>query len=105
VLGSYLGALLLGGAYAAIGLFASSLTRNQIIACIVGMIICAILAIVDKMLFFFPQPIVSAVAYMSAATHFKNIAKGIVDSRDLIYFFSVIFIGLYTTQLVMQEKK
>lgn len=105
VIGSYLGALLLGGAYAAIGLFASSLTRNQIIACIVGMIVCAILAIVDKMLFFFPQSILSTVAYMSAVTHFENIAKGIVDSRDLIYFLSVIFIGLYATQLVMQEKK
>jgi ABC-2 type transport system permease protein len=105
VIGSYLGALLLGGAYAAIGLFASSLTRNQIIACIVGMIICAVLAIVDKMLFFFPQPILSTVAYISAATHFENISKGIVDSRDLIYFFSVIFLGLYATQLVMQEKK
>jgi ABC-2 type transport system permease protein len=69
------------------------------------MIICAILAIVDKMLFFFPQTILSAVAYMSAATHFENIAKGIVDSRDLVYFLSVIFIGLYATQLVMQEKK
>jgi ABC-2 type transport system permease protein len=105
VIGSYLGALLLGGAYAAIGLFASSLTRNQIIACIVGMVICAILAIVDKMLFFFPQSILSTVAYLSAATHFDNIAKGIVDSRDLVYFLSVIFIGLYATQLVMQEKK
>ncbi len=105
VIGSYLGALMLGGAYAAIGLFASSLTRNQIIACIVGMIICAILAIVDKMLFFFPQSILSTVAYLSAATHFENIAKGIVDSRDLVYFLSIIFIGLYATQLVMQEKK
>jgi ABC-2 type transport system permease protein len=105
VFGSYVGALLLGGAYAAIGLFASSLTRNQIIACIVGMVICAILAIVDKMLFFFPQPILSTVAYLSAVTHFENIAKGIVDSRDLVYFLSVIFIGLYATQLVMQEKK
>lgn len=105
VVGSYLGALLLGGAYAAIGLFASSLTRNQIIACIVGMIICALLAIVDKMLFFFPEQILSTVAYLSATTHFENIAKGIVDSRDLVYFFSIIFIGLYATQLVMQEKK
>ena len=105
VIGSYLGALLLGGAYAAIGLFASSLTRNQIIACIVGMVICAILAIVDKMLFFFPQPILSTVAYLSATIHFENIAKGIVDSRDLVYFLSVIFLGLYATQLVMQEKK
>jgi ABC-2 type transport system permease protein len=57
------------------------------------------------MLFFFPEQILSTVAYLSATTHFENIAKGIVDSRDLVYFFSIIFIGLYATQLVMQEKK
>ena len=105
VLGGYIGALLLGAAYTAIGLLASSLTRNQIIACIVGMVICAVLAIVDKMLFFFPQSILGVVDYLSAANHFQNIAKGILDSRDLLYFFSVMFLGLYATHLVMQEKK
>jgi ABC-2 type transport system permease protein len=105
VLGSYIGALLLGAAYVAVGLFASSLTRNQIIACIVGMVICAVLAIIDKMLFFFPQSILETVAYLSAAVHFENIAKGIIDTRDILYFLSMTFIGLYATHLVMQEKK
>lgn len=105
VAGSYMGTLLLGAAYAAIGLFASSLTRNQIIACIVGMIICAVLFIVDKMLFFFPEAIVSAVAYLGTDTHYKNIAKGIVDTRDIIYFLSIVFLGLYATHMVLQEKK
>jgi gliding motility-associated transport system permease protein len=105
VIGSYIGSLLLGAAFTAIGLFASSLTRNQIIACIMGMAICAILAIIDKMLFFFPQSILDVVAYLSASIHFDNIAKGIVDSRDLLYFLSIVFIGLYATNLVMQEKK
>ncbi len=105
VMGSYLGSLLLGAAYVAIGLFASSLTRNQIIACIVGMVICAILAIVDKMLFFFPQSILDVAVYLSSAIHFENVAKGIVDTRDILYFLSIVFIGLYATHLVMQEKK
>lgn len=105
VLGSYIGTLLLGAAYVAVGLFASSLTRNQIIACIVGMVICAVLAIIDKMLFFFPQSILETVAYLSAAVHFENIAKGIIDTRDILYFLSMTFIGLYATHLVMQEKK
>lgn len=104
ILGSYVGALFLGAAYAAIGLFASSLTRNQIIACIVAMVICVLLAIVDQMLFFFPQTILDVVSYLSANVHFQNIAKGIVDSRDVVYFLSVIFLGLYATNLVMQEK-
>jgi ABC-2 type transport system permease protein len=105
VVGSYIGSLLLGAAFTAIGLLASSLTRNQIIACIVGMAICAVLAIIDKMLFFFPQPILNVVAYLSASIHFENIAKGIVDSRDVLYFLSIMFLGLYATHLVMQEKK
>jgi ABC-2 type transport system permease protein len=105
VAGSYLGSILMGAAYVAIGLFASSLTRNQIIALIVGMVICAILAIIDKMLFFFPQSILALIAYLSSAIHFENIAKGIVDTRDIVYFLSVMFLGLYATHLVMQEKK
>ena len=104
VIGSYIGALFLGGAYAAIGLFASCLTRNQIIAAIVGMVISILLVLIDQMLFFFPQSILDVVAYLSANAHFKNISKGIVDTRDVIYFLSVIFLGLYGTHLVMQEK-
>ncbi len=105
VAGSYIGSILLGAAYVAIGLFASSLTRNQIIACIVGMVICAVLAIIDKMLFFFPQSILDVAVYLSAAIHFENVAKGIVDTRDILYFLSIVFLGLYATHLVMQEKK
>lgn len=105
VVGSYTGALLLGAAYAAIGLFASSLTRNQIIACIVGIVICSILFIMDKMLFFFPEGMLSVIAYLSTVTHFENIAKGVVDSRDIIYFLSIVFLGLYATHIVMLEKK
>jgi ABC-2 type transport system permease protein len=104
ILGSYIGAIFLGGAYAAIGLFASSLTRNQIIAAIVAMVICVLLVIVDQMLFFFPQSILPIVDYLSASGHFQNIARGIVDTRDLVYFLSITFLGLYATHLVMQEK-
>lgn len=103
-IGGYIGAVFLGGAYAAIGLFTSALTRNQIVACITAMVICVALAIIDQMLFFFPQSILDVVAYISADAHFKNIAKGIMDSRDLLYFLSVAFLGLYATHLVMEEK-
>lgn len=105
VIGGYIGAILLGAAYTAIGLFASSLTRNQIIACIVGMVICAVLAIIDKMLFFFPQTFLNVIEYLSSGYHFENVARGIVDTRDLLYFLSIAFLGLYATHLVMQEKK
>jgi ABC-2 type transport system permease protein len=105
VMGGFLGAVLLGSAYSAIGIFASATTRNQIIAFIVGMVICFALSLVDKMLFFFPATILPFIHYLGAGFHFENIAKGIIDSRDIIYFISVIFIALYGAELIMQEKR
>ena len=104
VIGGYLGALLLGGSFAAIGVFASALTRNQIISFILGAAICFILTLIDKMLFFFPESLLNIIEYLGADFHFRNISKGIIDSRDLIYFISVIFISLYGTRLALQNK-
>ncbi len=105
VIGGYAGAILLGAAFSAIGLFASAMTRNQIIAFIVGMLICITLTLIDAMLFFFPRALLSVISYLASDFHFQNIAKGIIDSRDILYFASVIFAGLFATHLVMQEKK
>ena len=104
VIGGYLGAMLLGGSFAAVGVFASALTRNQIIAFILGAAICFILTLIDKMLFFFPESLLNIIEYLGADFHFRNISKGIIDSRDLIYFISVIFISLYGTRLALQNK-
>jgi ABC-2 type transport system permease protein len=104
VVGGYLGAMLLAAAFSAIGLFASSLTRNQIIAFIIGVAICFTLTLIDKMLFFLPQFLLGALEYLGADFHFNNISKGIIDSRDLLYFLSVSFVGLYGAHLAMQEK-
>ena len=104
VIGGYVGAVFLGAAYTAVGLFASALTRNQIIAFIVGVGICFTLTIVDKMLFFFPRSLLSIINYFGADFHFNNIAKGVIDSRDILYFLSVTFIGLYASKLAIQEK-
>ncbi|MDY0297019.1 MAG: ABC transporter permease subunit [Acidobacteriota bacterium] len=105
VVGGYLGAVLLGGLFAAIGLFASSLTRNQIIAFIIAMAICFFLTLIDKMLFFLPKGMLNVMSYLGADYHFRNIARGVLDSRDLLYFISMTFIALYGTQLVIQERK
>jgi len=105
IIGGYLGAILLAAAYAAIGLFASSLTRNQIVAFIVGTVICFSLTLINTMLYFFPAPLLGVISYLGAGSHFYNIAKGVIDSRDILYFLSVVFIGLYGSHLVMQEKE
>ena len=105
VIGGYTGAVLLGAAFSSIGLFASSLTRNQIIAFITGMTLCFVLTLIDKMLFFLPESLLSVFQFLGADFHFQNISKGVVDSRDLLYFLSVCFVMIYGTNLVIQEKK
>jgi ABC-2 type transport system permease protein len=105
VAGGYLGAVLLGAAFNAVGLFASALTKNQIIAFIIGMIICFALTMIDKILFFLPGPLLGFFGYIGADYHFQNAAKGILDSRDLIFFASVIFVGLFATHLVVEARK
>ena len=104
VVGGYVGALFLGASFSAVGLFVSSLTRNQIIAFIGGMAICFFLTLIDKVLFFLPANLLSIFQYLGADFHFDNIAKGVLDSRDILYFLSVIFVGLYATHLAMEAK-
>lgn len=104
VVAGYTGAVLLGAAFSAIGLFASSLTRNQIIAFIIGMAICFGLTLIDKMLFFLPQSLLSFFEYLGADFHFENVSKGVIDSRDILYFLSVSFVGLYGAYLALQGK-
>jgi len=106
VIGGYLGAMLLGAGFSAIGLLASCLTRNQVVAFIIGMAICFTLTLmIDFVLFFLPSFLVGIFQYLSANFHFQNISKGVLDSRDLLYFVILSFIALYSTNLIMQEKK
>lgn len=105
VIGGYIGALLLGVVFSSIGLFVSSLTRNQIIAFIVAAAICFGLTILDAMLFFLPEPMLDMLQFLAIGYHFDNIAKGVLDSRDLLYFVSVVFISLYAAYLVLCEKQ
>ena len=105
VIGGYLGALFLGAAFVAVGLFTSSLTRSQIIAYILGALICFGLTLLNQMLFFVPSAVVDVLQTLAASYHFQNIAKGIIDSRDLVYFASVIVLGLYLTTIAIQARE
>ena len=104
VVGGYVGAVFLAAAFSAIGLFASALTRNQIIAFIIGLAICFALTLIDKMLYFLPQSLLGVFSYLGADFHFQNIARGIIDSRDLLYFVSICFAGLYGAYLALLRR-
>ena len=106
VIGGYLGAILLGATFSSIGIMASSVTRNQVVAFIIGMAVClALTLLIDFLLFFLPNFLVGIFQYLSANYHFQNIAKGVIDLRDILYFISVSFVVLYGTNLIMQRKK
>jgi len=105
VIGGYLGIIFLGGAFVSIGIFASALTRNQIVAFITGVSITFVLFLIDKVLIFFPAKILTPLQYLSADYHFQNIAKGIIDSRDLLYFLSVMVIFNYAAKIVLDKRR
>ena len=104
VVGGYIGAIFLGAAFSGVGLFASALTRNQVIAFIIGLAICFTLTLIDKMLFFLPQSLLGVFSYLGADFHFQNIAKGIIDSRDILYFVSVCFVSLFGAHLALHQR-
>ena len=105
VLGAYIGTLLLAALYCGVGLFASALTQNQIIAFIIGLALCAGLYLIDKVLFFIPPPLTTVLQYLGADFHFQNVAKGVLDSRDVVYFVSAAFVALYATLFVIEQRK
>lgn len=104
VIGGYAGAVLLAGAFSAIGILASSLTRNQVIAFLISAAGCFFLTITGSILIFLPAFLTGFFQYLGAVFHFNNIAKGVIDSRDLIYFISVMVIALFGTYIVIKEK-
>ena len=105
IVGGYLGAVFLCASYTAIGVFATSVTKNQIIAFFTGFIICIVLTLIDSFLVFLPSPIVSLLSYLSANGHFTSISRGILDTRDLIYFISLTALFFATTVKVQQASK
>jgi ABC-2 type transport system permease protein len=105
VVTGYLGLLLMGGVYIGIGLFASSLTENQIIAFIVGFLFCLVLFLLDKVLIYIPEGLASTVEFLGIDTHFGNIARGVVDSRDIIYFLSLLGFSLTLATASLERRK
>ncbi|PRX55241.1 gliding motility-associated ABC transporter permease subunit GldF [Flagellimonas meridianipacifica] len=99
VLGSYFGLLFLISAYVGIGLFASTLSENQIVAFIIGILLCFLLFNgFDAFSTLFPNGDTQLqIQQLGARVHFDSIARGIMDTRDLIYFLSIAFFFLYLT--------
>ncbi len=105
VLTGYIGLLLMGAVYIGIGLFASSLTENQIVAFIVSFLIILAFFMVDKVLMYMPEGLVSTMEFLGVDYHYSNIARGVIDSRDIIYFVSLVGFSLLLSTSSLERRK
>ncbi len=105
VIGGYLGLLLMAGVYVSVGLLASSLTENQIVAFIIGFLMALVLFMFDKVLFYVPESLTSIFEYLGIDYHFSNIARGVIDTRDIVYFLSVLGFMLYLTVVSLGRRR
>lgn len=105
VIGGYLGLLLVGAVFLAISVFGSALSENQVVAFIVSLFIVFTLFILDKILFYLPTSIAIFLEYVSIDYHFANIARGVIDTRDIIYYFSTIGFALFLATNVLQKRR
>lgn len=104
-LSGYLGVLLMGAAFLAIGLLASAVTNSQVVAFIVSFFLCFGLFLLGKVLPLVPPALVPVVEFLAVDTHFANLIKGVVDSRDVLYFLSIVAACLAGTVHVLQGRK
>lgn len=101
----YLGLLLMSATYISIGLFTSSITNNQIVAFLLAIFIGIFFHIIfDVLAGSFTGAIGNVFSYLSVSTHYESISRGVIDSKDLVYFFSVIFLGLVLSEVKLSRR-
>jgi ABC-2 type transport system permease protein len=102
---SYLGLFLLGAVFIAIGLFASALTENQVIAAVISFSAIMLIWVISWVGESGPGAWQGILTYLSFFSHFKNMASGVIDTQDIVYYLSFIFLGLYLTRSVFEFRK
>jgi len=105
IIGGYLGLLFVGAVFLAVSVFGSSVTENQVVAFIVSFLIVFALFMLDKVLFYLPGSLATPLEYISIDYHFSNIARGVIDTRDVIYYLSAIGIALVMGSIVLQKRR
>jgi ABC-2 type transport system permease protein len=108
ILAGYLGSLFLAGAYLAIACMTSAMTRNQVVAFIVSVVLCLFLIlagfnpVTDLLVRWASPAVVDTVAAFSVVTHYDGFQRGVIDLRDLLFFLSVIGFALFATGVIIR---
>jgi ABC-2 type transport system permease protein len=107
IIGSYIGLFFLASVYVSIGIFASSLNDNQIISFIIALFICFFFYVLIDLIrgLFLISPVDPILQFLSISTHYSSISRGIIDSRDIIYFISFNAIFIVLTKMVIERRK
>lgn len=111
ILASYIGSLLLSGSYLSVSAMTSAMTRNQVVSFIVSLVICLFLIlagwppVTNLLTEWASRWLVETIAAFSVMTHFDSLQKGVIDSRDVVFFLSVIVFSLFTTSVVIRAHR
>jgi ABC-2 type transport system permease protein len=111
ILAAYIGSFLMAGGLLAISSFVSAMTKNQVIAFVISVVVSFLFMIsgyapvMEALRGWAPQSVVDAVASFSFLTHFEAISKGVIDLRDLFYFATLIVFSLFATATIVEMKK
>ena len=102
---AYLGMFLQAAAYTSIGLMASSFTRNQIVAFIVGFALCFALFLFGKVNQLMPHALQPLLQFLGTDDHFEQIGRGVLDSRDILYYLSIMAVSLVVATVSLESRK
>jgi ABC-2 type transport system permease protein len=111
IMASYLGSFLMAGGFLAIGSCVSAVTKNQVIAFVISVVICFLFVlsgfpiVLDFFQGWAPKMLMDAIASFSFLTHFESIKKGVIDLRDIIYFGVLIVFWLYANVVIIDARK
>ncbi len=111
IVAAYIGSFLMAGGFLAVGSFVSALTKNQVIAFVITVVLCfgflisGYAPVMDMLSGWAPPAVVDAVAGFSFLTRFDSISKGVIDLRDLVFFLSMIGVFLFATGVIVDAKK
>jgi ABC-2 type transport system permease protein len=105
LLTGYVGLVLMGASYVSVGVFASTVSKNQVVSFIIAFMIIFILFLLDKFLMVMPSYLVPVLQYLSIDYHFNNIGRGVLDTRDILYYLSLIAFMLSLAKLSLESRK
>ena len=104
-LAGYLGLLLMGSAILAIGTFTSTVTRNQIVAALLGLVLVLVMWLFNLAGSFFTGSIASVLEYLSPLSHFDDFARGVVDTTHVVYYLSAVAVFLFLATRVLESRR